>query len=89
MEVQVFEGNTEALDQVEKGVLELTFLDDCAALYYAERYPNVNFVGRPVGQGTFVMLMHSDESRLQSAINTALEKLNESGELGHYMIAGN
>jgi polar amino acid transport system substrate-binding protein len=82
MEVQVFDGNTDALDKVEKGELDLTFLDDCAALYYAERYPNVNFVGRPVGQGTFVMLMHSDESRLQTAINAALEKLIESGELG-------
>ncbi|MDX1963056.1 MAG: ABC transporter permease subunit, partial [Pirellulales bacterium] len=76
-----FDGNTDALQKVQDGLLDLTLLDDCAALHYADRFTQVKFISRPVGQGYFVILVKQGEDRLLKAVNAALDALLNNGEL--------
>ena len=53
-----YNGNTDAMDDVANGRLDITLQDDCIALFYADRFPQLRFVGRPVGEGYYVGLIH-------------------------------
>src|SRR5690606_28487055 len=63
------------------GVLDATLQDDCIALVYADRYPNVKFVERPVGTGLYVGLLKPGEDRLLAEINEALGHIMSDGRL--------
>jgi polar amino acid transport system substrate-binding protein len=76
-----YNGNTDAMNDVVNGRLDLTLQDDCIALFYADRYPQLKFVGRPVGEGYYVALVHRDEAALHQALNTALGKIIADGRL--------
>jgi polar amino acid transport system substrate-binding protein len=76
-----YNGNTDAMSDVVNGRLDLTLQDDCIALFYADRFPQLKFVGRPVGEGHYVALVHKDEEALHQALNTALGTIIGDGRL--------
>lgn len=81
VEIIAYQGTTEGLKQAESLKRNLTLLDDCAAVYYADRYPGLKFIGRPVGQGSYVMLVDKDEEQWQSILNQALTQIIADGRL--------
>jgi polar amino acid transport system substrate-binding protein len=81
LNVSIFDGTTQALNKVRDGSFNLTLLDDCAAIYWAEQYPTLKFVGRPEGQGFYVALIKQGETRLHEAINAALTIIIKDGRL--------
>jgi polar amino acid transport system substrate-binding protein len=76
-----YSGTTEGLSQAEALKGNLTLLDDCAAMYYADRYPGLKFIGRPVGQGSYVMLVDKAEEEWQSILNQALTQIIADGRM--------
>lgn len=81
VDVVSYDGTTDGLSQVEKYPSHLTLLDDCAAIYYADRYQTLKFVGRPVGQGSYVMLVDQDDAEWQKIIDEALGRIVADGRL--------
>lgn len=80
--VRVFyDTNTDAMQHVQAGLLDATIADDCVALFYADRFPKLRFVGRPVGQGYYVALLRQQDERLHAAIDKALATLIADGRL--------
>ena len=76
-----YPGSTEGLSQAESLKGNLTLLDDCAAVYYADRFPGLKFIGRPVGQGSYVMLVGKEEEEWQSVLNQALTQIIADGRM--------
>jgi polar amino acid transport system substrate-binding protein len=76
-----YNGNTDAMNDVANGRLDLTLQDDCIALFYADRFPQLRFVGRPVGEGYYVALLHPDDARLRDALNNALGNIIADGRI--------
>ena len=69
IELSGFDGNTNAMERVRVGALDFTLQDDCIAIFYAERFPELKFVGRPVDEGYYVALVSKEEPRLHAALN--------------------
>jgi polar amino acid transport system substrate-binding protein len=76
-----FDGTTDALEAVLNRQIDATLTDDCAALYYSEKYPTLRFIDRAVGGSTYVVLMKKGEDRLKAALDAALEKMIADGRL--------
>ncbi len=76
-----FDGNTNAMEKVANGQLDVTLQDDCIALFYADRFPGLKFVGRPVGEGFYVALVSKQQPRLHKAIDAALGRIIADGRL--------
>ena len=81
VEVITYDGNTDAMSQAANGVIDATLQDDCIALFYADRFPELKFVGRPVGEGYYVAMVPDDQPRLQEALNDALQRIIDDGRL--------
>jgi polar amino acid transport system substrate-binding protein len=81
VDVVGFDGNTNAMERVRAGDLDITLQDDCIAIYYADRYPELKFVGRPVDEGYYVGLVSKNEPRLHAALNDALGSIIRDGRL--------
>ena len=81
VDIIAYQGTTEGLKQAETLSRNLTLLDDCAAIYYADRFPGLKFIGRPVGQGSYVMLVGKDEEVWQGILNQALTHIIADGRL--------
>lgn len=81
IEVVTYDGGTDALQHASTGTIDATLLDDCAALFYADRYPTLTFVGRPVGIGYYVALMRPADVRLHQEIDGAINRIMNDGRL--------
>jgi polar amino acid transport system substrate-binding protein len=81
VELVGFDGNTNAMERVRSGDLDITLQDDCLAVYYADRFPELKFVGRPVDEGYYVALVSRTEPRLHAALNAALANIIRDGRL--------
>jgi polar amino acid transport system substrate-binding protein len=81
VEVRPYDGNTDAMEQVSDGAIDATLQDDCIAVFYADRFTKLKFVGRTVGEGYYVALIAKDQARLHAAINDALAKVIGDGRL--------
>ncbi|MEX2139507.1 MAG: ABC transporter permease subunit [Pirellulales bacterium] len=81
VEVVGFDGNTNAMERVRSGALDFTLQDDCIAIFYADRFPELKFVGRPVDEGYYVALLSREEPRLHAALNQALSNIIRDGRL--------
>jgi polar amino acid transport system substrate-binding protein len=98
VEVVPYNGNIEAMRQVQDGVLDATLQDDCIAQHYADQFPDLRFVERPVSPGShvapgyYVMLLPKGEERLAQAVDDALGKIIADGRLekiyDHWRLAG-
>ena len=76
-----YPGNTNAMDHVQDGVLDVTLQDDCIAIFYADRYPQLKFVERPVGAGYYVMMIKKGEDRFFKEMDEALGRIISNGRL--------
>ncbi len=81
IEVITYEGNTDAMREVETGKVDATLQDTPIASFYASRFPKLRKVGEPVEPGYYVALVQKGERGFVRAINEALVLLIKSGEL--------
>lgn len=75
-----YDGNTDAMREVETGKLDATVQDTPIVAYYLARFPSLAVVGEPEGEGHYVMLAKKGELRLVRALNEALREVVASGE---------
>lgn len=76
-----YQGTTDSMQKVLDKVDDGTLQDDPTAIYYADQFPGLRRVGRPVSEGYYVILMGKHETRLKQAIDDALEKMIRDGSL--------
>ncbi len=81
VEVIRYDGNTNAMEHVQTGVLDATIADDSVADYYVDRFPELKLAGWPVDGGYYVALVAQDQPRLLEALDAALKKIIVDGRL--------
>lgn len=80
-EIVLYEGNTEAMREVETGKLDLTLVDSPVAAFYRERFSRLRPLGKNVGRGYYAIFLRAGDDRLREALNGALLTLARSGTL--------
>ena len=81
VEIVSYDGNTDALREVETGKLDATLQDTPIVAFYAPRFPGLRRIGDPVGLGHYVMYARKGEHALVSALNEAIRAMLKSGDL--------
>jgi polar amino acid transport system substrate-binding protein len=81
VEVVSYDGNTDALREVETGKLDATLQDTPIATFYGPRFPALRALGAPVGRGYYVIYVRKGETALLAALNEALIAMIRGGEL--------
>ncbi|HEY2826447.1 MAG TPA: ABC transporter substrate-binding protein/permease [Pirellulales bacterium] len=81
IEITRYDGTTDALEDIKSGRIDATVQDECAALYYLKRDPELALIGWPINAGYYVVLVKPGENRLLNAIDAALEHLISDGRL--------
>ena len=76
-----YDGTIECLTQTVNGVIDGTLQDDCAAIYYANDFPQIRRAGRVFGQGYYVALTSPKQPRLAKALDDALGRVIADGRL--------
>jgi polar amino acid transport system permease protein/polar amino acid transport system substrate-binding protein len=82
--VVIFDGATSAMTAVRNGQIDATLQDLPAARHYVKRPEfgaSLDLVGPPLGCGYYVMYTRKSEVRLRDAIDAAIGRLIDSGEL--------
>lgn len=80
-EVVVYDGNTDAMRDVEIGRLDATLQDTPIVAYYAPKFPKLRKIAAPVGGGYYVIFARKDDTALVTALNSALIRLLRDGTL--------
>jgi polar amino acid transport system substrate-binding protein len=80
-EVRTYTGSTDAMRDVRNGQIDATVQDLPPAIFYRNRFPELHFVGAPVGRGYYVMYLRPDDGRLRDELNAGLRDLIASGKL--------
>lgn len=81
VEVVPYDGNTDAMGDVEFGRIDATLQDTPIAAFYAPKFTKLKKVGTPVGRGYYVIFARKDETALVGALNAALIRLYRDGTL--------
>ena len=81
IEPVTYDGTTDSMQKVVDGVDDGTLQDDPTAIFYADQFPALRRVGRPVSEGYYVALMGKGEDRLKAAIDKALDQMIHDGSL--------
>jgi polar amino acid transport system substrate-binding protein len=76
-----YDGNTDAMREVETGKLDATLQDTPIARFYAPRFPALREVGEPVAPGYYVMFVRKGDTALVAALNEAIILMIRNGEL--------
>lgn len=79
--IATYDGNTDAMREVETKKLDGTLQDTPIATFYAPRFPELEARGEPVGHGYYVVYARSDDRALIEGIDHALLEMIQSGEL--------
>jgi len=66
---------------LEEGKVDAVVLDTPIAIAYGASNPKLKNVGKPFGEGHYVIAFRGEDKALSDAVNQALIKLKESGEL--------
>ncbi len=80
-DVRTYDGNTDAMREVETNKLDATIQDTPIASFYASRFPKLHGVGEPRRNGYYVGYVRKGDSTLARAIDEALVDVAISGEL--------
>ena len=80
-EVRSYDGNTDAMREVETGKLDATVQDTPIASFYASRFPKLAAVGEPRRKGYYVMYAPKGDAALVRALDEAIVSIATSGEL--------
>ena len=76
-----YEGNTDAMREVEVGKLDATVADSPVYPFYRDRFTALQPLGEPAAPGYYVAYMRKGDERLRDEIDKALDRLLSSGEL--------
>src|SRR5262249_50591041 len=76
-----YDGNTDAMREVETGKIDATLQDTPIAAFYGPRFPGLVPIGEPVSPGYYVIYVPKGDDALLHAINVALATLWQSGEI--------
>lgn len=76
-----YDGNTDAMREVETGKLDATVQDTPIVAFYLPRFPDLVAAGPATAEGLYVMYAKKGERRFIEAIDGALGRLLVSGEL--------
>src|SRR5581483_9776793 len=63
------------------GKLDATVADLPVAIFFRDRFNTLHQIGKPAGRGYYVIYTRPGDERLRDAINRALDKLLQNGEL--------
>lgn len=81
IDLRTYDSSTDALDDAARGAIDATLADLPCAVFYGERYPTLGRIGQPVGRGYYVIFCRQQDRRLRDALNEALVRLVDRGEL--------
>ncbi|MEO6810167.1 MAG: ABC transporter permease subunit [Isosphaeraceae bacterium] len=81
VEVQYFNGATDAMMAVNNGQMDATLQDLPAARFYRKDYPGLALVGPPVGLGHYVIYLRHGDEALRDALDQGIVLLIQSGQL--------
>ena len=81
VEIVPYDGNTDAMGDVEFGRLDATLQDTPIAAFYAPKFTKLRKVGAAVGRGYYVIFARKDDTALVAALNAALIRLFRDGTL--------
>jgi polar amino acid transport system substrate-binding protein len=81
VEVVTYDGNTDAMREVETKKLDATLQDTPIATYYGPRFPALRAVEAPVGRGYYVIYVRKGDRELLAALNEALILMIRNGDL--------
>ncbi len=76
-----YDGNTDAMADVETGRLDATLQDTPIAAFYGPKFSKLRKVDAPVGRGYYVIYARKDDAALVAALNAALIGLLRNGTL--------
>lgn len=85
VEVVTYDGNTDAMREVETGKLDGTLQDTPIAAFYGPRFPALEVRGAPVEPGYYVVYARPDDRALVDAIDRALLAMIHNGELAQLL----
>jgi polar amino acid transport system substrate-binding protein len=80
-EVIGYDGNTDAMREVETGKLDATLQDTPIASFYGPRFPALHNLGDPVAPGYYVMFVRKGEPELVAALNEAIILMIRNGDM--------
>lgn len=80
-EIIAYDGNTDAMVEVETGKLQGTLQDTPIASFYAPQFKRLRAVGEPVGLGYYVMYARKGEAGLVKKLNEAIILMIRNGDL--------
>jgi polar amino acid transport system substrate-binding protein len=80
-EVVLYSGFTDCMQDLSNRKLDATVQDRPPALFYRNRFPDLEFVGAPVGRGYYVIYLRLGDERLRDALNDGLLELIHDGRL--------
>ncbi len=81
VEVILYTGATDAMLRASKGQDDATLQDLPASRFYDDQYPTLDLVGPPLGHGYYVIYTRHEDEALRNALNGAIGRLIDSGEL--------
>jgi polar amino acid transport system substrate-binding protein len=77
-----YEGNTDSMREVETGKLDATLQDTPIAAFYAPRFPALEFIGEPVGEGYYVAYVRKGDTALPATSARLHGRTRASGGKG-------
>ena len=80
-ELVTYDGNTDAMREVETGKIDATVQDTPIAVFYGPRFPRLRALEDPVGRGYYVIYARKGETALVAALNEALILMVRNGDL--------
>ncbi len=81
VQIVSYDGNTDAMRDVEFGRLDATLQDTPIASFYGPKFPKLRKIGAPVGRGYYVIFARKSAAPLVAALNGALIQLQRDGTL--------
>lgn len=81
VEVVSYDGNTDAMRDVETGKLDATVQDTPIVAFYGPRFAALERIDAPVGRGSYVALFRRSDSALRDRFDQSVRGALASGEL--------
>jgi len=76
-----YESTTDILREIENKKLDATIQDTPATVFHLPKYPSLEVIGAPVGQGFYVIYCRIGNERLREAMDSALLAMTRDGAL--------
>ncbi|HEV3146828.1 MAG TPA: ABC transporter substrate-binding protein/permease [Gemmataceae bacterium] len=81
VQIEKYDGTTQALDHVSSKVLDATLTDWMAARHYQNDFPKLRFIGEPVERNYFVIYLRPGDERLRDELNAGIRDMLARGQI--------